>query len=105
MAAAMLVVESYLLLRAAAAAELVIWPPRGGMIPRHLDWAFLEGRRVRTAGGHGRIVRRRLANLVLPTGRVLMGFPGMSPVNIPSSVRPAVSPGCYPVWASLAEHP
>src|SRR5262249_57828891 len=26
------------------------------------------------------------------------------PVNVPSSVRPTVPPGRYPVWACLAEH-
>jgi hypothetical protein len=77
------------------------------MIPRHLDWAFQEGRSVRTAGGRGLTVRRRLGDLVLPTGRMVLGLesPPSHPVNVPSSVRPAVPSGRYPVWACLAEHP
>jgi Protein of unknown function (DUF4241) len=63
------------------------------MIPEHLDWVFEEGG----------LVRRRLADLVLPTGRVLMGCPGPPPVNEPSPVRPAVPPGRYPVWLMTTE--
>jgi hypothetical protein len=74
------------------------------VIPPHLDWAFQEGRVVRTPGGTGRTTIRRLADLILPTGKVLIGFPGTPHINEPSKVRPAVAPGRYPVFASLAEH-
>lgn len=76
------------------------------MIPWHLDWAFHTGRPVRTPGGWGRTVRRRLADLVLPTGKIILGLdsPPTHQVNEASKVRPVVPPGRYPVWASLAEH-
>jgi hypothetical protein len=71
------------------------------VIPRHLDWAFQEGRTLRTCVGTGPTTLRRLADLVLPTGRLLLGYPSSPHVNDPSPVRPTVAPGCYPVFASL----
>jgi hypothetical protein len=71
------------------------------MIPKHLDRAFQEGRTVRAEAGTGPTTLRRLADIVLPTGRLLLGYPGSPHVNDPSPVRPAVAPGCYPVFASL----
>ncbi len=72
------------------------------MIPDHLDAAFEGGRLVQTPGGAGRTVRRRLADLILTTGSLLLGYPGSPLVNEPSPVRPVVTPGRYPVWASVA---
>ncbi len=74
------------------------------MIPRNLQWAFEEGRRVRTPGGTGRTKRCRLADLVLPSGELIMGYPGDGLVNEPNEVLPRVSPGVYPVWLNLAIH-
>jgi hypothetical protein len=74
------------------------------MIPANLQWAFEEGRRVHTPGGTGRTKRRRLADIVLPSGELVMGYPGDGLVNAPSEVRPRVSPGAYPVYLTLAVH-
>jgi hypothetical protein len=75
------------------------------MIPEGLQWALEAGRVVQTDGGSGPTVVRRLADLVLTTGRVLIGYPGSPLVNEPSPVRPMVPPGRYPVFASLADLP
>jgi hypothetical protein len=75
------------------------------MIPDGLQWALDEGRLVQTDAGSGRTKVRRLADLVLPTGRVLLGYPGSPHINEPSPVRPSVAPGRYPVLASLADTP
>ncbi len=72
------------------------------MIPDHLDAAFEDGRLVQTPGGDGRTVRRRLSDLILPTGSLLLGYPGSPLINEPSPIRPVVAPGRYPVWASVA---
>ena len=72
------------------------------MIPRNLHWAFEEGRRVHTPRGAGKTKRRRLADLVLPSGRLVMGYPGDGMVNQPSGVQPQVLPGAYPVHLGLA---
>jgi hypothetical protein len=66
----------------------------------HLHHAFDEGRRVRTGGVVGRTRRRRIADLVLPTGELTMGYPGDGVVNRPSDVHPRVPPGRYPVFFS-----
>lgn len=68
----------------------------------HLYWAFDEGRTVRTPGGEGTTWRRRLAKLVLPTGRIAIGMPANPLTNHPVMVQPEVSPGKYPVFASIA---
>jgi hypothetical protein len=73
-------------------------------IPRNLHWAFEEGRRVRTPGGIGLTTRRRLADLVLPTGEISIGYPGSQYVNVPSEVHPIVDAGTYPVFITLANH-
>ncbi len=75
------------------------------MIPEGLSQALEEGVVVRTCAGSGPLSVRRLADLVLPTGRILIGWPGSPLVNEPSPVRPVVAPGRYPVFASLAELP
>jgi hypothetical protein len=74
------------------------------MIPRNLEWAFQENRRVRTPAGKGRTRQRRLADLVLPSGRLTVGLPGDGIINQPSEVQPKVLPGVYPVWISIAKH-
>src|SRR5262245_36045580 len=75
------------------------------MSPEGFGWA-LEGGNFQTDGRAGpSTVRRRLADLILPTGRIIIGYPGSPLVNEPSPVRPLVSPGRYPVFASLAELP
>src|SRR5688572_29043559 len=73
------------------------------MRPHHLHWAYEEGRTVVTTGGVGRARRRRLADLVLPTGELSLGYPGDGVVNKPSDVHPIVPPGRYPVFLSVAE--
>jgi len=76
------------------------------MIPGNLDWAFQEKRVVRTlyAGGPGETTIRRLADLVLPTGKILIGYPGNGYDNEAGDFRPVVSPGRYPVFASVVTH-
>jgi hypothetical protein len=74
-------------------------------IPENLQWAWEDGRTVQTLGGGGVTSRRRLADLVLPTGRVALGLPGDGMVNQPSTVQPEVPPGRYPVTVSLARAP
>jgi hypothetical protein len=75
------------------------------MIPDDLHLALAEGRTLPTDAGSGPTVVRRLADLVLPTGRILLGYPGSPLVNEPSPIRPEVPPGRYPVYASLVELP
>lgn len=72
------------------------------MIPQDFEGAFLDRQAVRTPGGAGYTFRRRLADLVLPTGKILLGYPGSAAVNEPSPVRPVLPPGRCPVWVSLA---
>ncbi len=77
------------------------------VIGRRLHLAFADdGRQVRTyaGGGGGPLRRRRLADVVLPTGEITLGYPGTYPINVPSAVRPKVAPGTYPVYLSMAEH-
>lgn len=74
------------------------------MIPNNLQWAFEAGHRVQTPGGIGRTERRRLANLVLSSGNISLGYPGDNIVNIASSVRSSIPPGSYPVFVTLAKH-
>jgi len=75
------------------------------MIPDGLQWALEEGRVVQTDAGSGPARVRRLADLVLPTGRLLLGYPGSPLINEPSPIRPSVAPGCYPVLASVVDTP
>lgn len=70
------------------------------MIPPNLHWAFENGHRVFTPAGKGRAFRYRLANLVLPSGRLAIGYPGEM-VNQPNAIQPQVSPGSYPVFISV----
>jgi hypothetical protein len=46
---------------------------------------------------------RRLADLTVLSGRILIGLPGSPPIDEPSPVRPEVPPGRYAVFASLVE--
>jgi hypothetical protein len=75
------------------------------MIPDGLHRALDDGRLVLTDGSSVPTTLLRLADLVLPTGRVLLGYPGYRYINEPSPVRPAVAPGRYPVFASVADSP
>jgi hypothetical protein len=75
------------------------------MIPWGLNRAFQDGRRIRTGGGVGITQRRQIADLVLPTGRLSMGFPGDGLINAPSEAHPTVPPGRYPVTITFARHP
>jgi hypothetical protein len=75
------------------------------MIPEGLQEALEGGRVVQTDGGSSPTRVRRLADLVLPTGRVLIGYPGSPLVNEPSPVHPLVPAGRYPVFASLVDLP
>jgi hypothetical protein len=79
--------------------------PEGLMHPEELQRALEGGGVVQTCRGSGPAIVRRLADLVLVTGRVLIGYPGSPLVNEPSPVRPLVAPGRYPVFASLADVP
>lgn len=73
------------------------------MIPPNLHWAFEAGHRVNTLAGTGKMIRHRLANLVLPTGKVATGYPGDSFNNQPNSNQPQVLPGSYPVFINVVE--
>src|SRR4051794_8228471 len=75
------------------------------MIPDGLQWALEGGRGVQTDAGSGPARGRRLAHLVLPTGRVLLGCPGSPLINEPGPDGPSVAPGCYPVLASVVDTP
>jgi hypothetical protein len=75
------------------------------MIPDDLRWALEDGRTFQTDGGSGTAVVRRLADLVLPTGRILLGLPGSPLLNEPSPIQPEFSPGRYPVFASVLDLP
>lgn len=72
------------------------------MIPYNLHWAYEEGHQVQTPGGKGKTQRRQLANLVLPTGNLLIGYPGDDKFNVPTEVH--ISPGTYSVFVTLARH-
>jgi len=71
------------------------------MIPKNLDWAFEAGHRVVTPGGSGKTENRRLANLVLPTGKIAIGSPVNDMINHPNRVQPQVAPGTFPVSISF----
>lgn len=71
------------------------------MIPTNLHWAFEEGHRVDTPAGSGKTLRHRLADLVLPSGRLATGYPGDGLVNQPNSSQPQVLPGSYPVFITV----
>jgi hypothetical protein len=75
------------------------------MIPEHLLRAFQDEQEILLPGGAALTRLRRLADLVLPSGRILIGYPGAPMINEPSPVRPEVPPGRYPVFATLAQHP
>jgi hypothetical protein len=68
-----------------------------------LHQAFQEGIHVRAGGGPvGTVARRRIADLVLPTGKMTIGYPGRSPcVDSPSRVHPVVPAGRYAVFISV----
>jgi hypothetical protein len=67
------------------------------MIPQNLHWAFDEGHRVKTLGGTGKMKRHSLADLVLPSGKISMGYPGDGFRNEPNENQQQVPPGTYPV--------
>jgi hypothetical protein len=74
------------------------------MIPPNLHWAFETGHRVNTLAGAGKMVRHRLANLILPTGKVAVGYPGDGFSNQPNSNQPQVLPGSYPVFINVVKN-
>lgn len=71
------------------------------MIPQNLHWAFEEGHRVHTLGGTGKMKKRRLADLVLPSGKISTGYPGDGFSNEPNTIQPQVPPGTYPVFINV----
>lgn len=74
------------------------------MIPPNLHWAFEEGHRVHTLAGKGKMVRHRLADLVLPSGRVATGFPVDGFQNEPNPIQIQVLPGSYPVFVNVVKN-
>ncbi|MBN2502974.1 MAG: DUF4241 domain-containing protein [Anaerolineales bacterium] len=72
------------------------------MIPRNLHWAFREGYRVRTPAGAGRMQRLRLADLVLPTGKIVAGCLDNTAHQCPE-FQPGVAPGGYPVYINIVK--
>jgi hypothetical protein len=74
-------------------------------VSKHLGLAFQSGRKLRVEGGTGVTRVRRLGDLLLQTGRILIGYPGTPYINDPSPVRPEVPPGQYPVFACLVDLP
>lgn len=74
------------------------------MIPPNLHWAFEQGHRVHTPGGTGKMIRHRLADLILPSGRVATGYPGDNLINQPNPIQPQVSPGRYPVFINVVRN-
>lgn len=71
-------------------------------IPDGLALAFCEGGEVMTPRGRGTSMRRRVCDLVLPTGVIGSGFPDQAFVNQTNKVRPCFSPGQYPVFVNLS---
>jgi hypothetical protein len=74
------------------------------MIPPNLHWAFEAGHYVRTPAGAGKMMRHRLADLVLPSGRVATGYPGDNLINQPNLIEPQILPGSYPVCINIVRH-
>jgi hypothetical protein len=74
------------------------------MIPQNLHWAFEEGHRVHTLAGIGKTQRHRLADLVLPSGKISTGYPGDGFSNKPNKFQPQVPPGTYPVFINVVRN-
>lgn len=74
------------------------------MIPQNLHWAFEEGHRVYTLAGTGKMKRHRLADLVLPSGKISTGYPGDGFSNEPNEIQPQVPPGIYPVLINVVRN-
>jgi hypothetical protein len=74
------------------------------MIPHNLHWAFEEGHRVQTLAGTGKMKRHRLADLVLPSGKISTGYPGDEFSNETNQFQPQVSPGIYPVFINVVRN-
>jgi hypothetical protein len=74
------------------------------MIPQNLHWAFEENHRVHTLAGTGKTKRHRLADLVLPSGKISTGYPGDNYINNPNQFQPQVSPGIYPVFINVVRN-
>ncbi len=72
------------------------------VIPLGLDGASQPGRRIRTPHGMGVTEVRRLSDLLLPSGHVIIGLPGDFLINEPSETVPCVTPGSYPVLLTVA---
>ncbi len=74
------------------------------MIPLRLNSSSQPGRRVRTPYGLGVTEVRRLSDLLLPSGQVIIGYPGNEDTftNQPSETVPVVTPGSYPVLLTVA---
>jgi hypothetical protein len=73
------------------------------VIPKKIHLAFKGGRRVRTLAGTGRMKRCRLADLVLPTGRIATGYPCDYSYNKPNKLIFSVEPGAYPVFINIVK--
>ncbi len=74
------------------------------MIPEDLHWAFEEGHRVHTLAGTGKMKRHRLADLVLPSGKISTGYPGDEFSNETNQFQPQVPPGIYPVFINVVRN-
>ena len=71
------------------------------MIPQNLHWAFEEGHHVSTPAGTGKTKMHKLANLVLPSGKISTGYPGDGFSNEPNKIQPQVLPGTYPALINV----
>jgi hypothetical protein len=66
---------------------------------------FGTEKHVTTLFGEGiTLPPKRLADIVLPTGVITIGFPSWSIINETCDVHPHVSPGTYPVYLVRAQH-
>jgi hypothetical protein len=74
------------------------------MIPQNLHWAFEEGHRVYTLAGTGKTKIHRLANDVLPSGKISTGYPSDNFTNETNKVQPQVPPGTYSVFISVVRN-
>ena len=74
------------------------------MIPQNLHWAFEDGHHVHTIAGTGKMKRHRLANLMLPSGKIATGYPGNGFSNEPNTFQPQVPPGTYPVFINVVRN-
>ena len=74
------------------------------MIPLNLHWAFEDGHRVQTPGGYGKTKINRLADLILLSGKLCIGYPEQETNLGSTTLFLDIAPGIYPIYVTLAKH-